>query len=253
MAIVFAGVNVKGIYIITGTSRGIGRAVAARLLETGNRVFGISRTSSPLAGMRDFREVRGSVTDPGLFEPLFEDVRELLAVDDCDLLCLLNNAAVLEPMKPIEKCTTDEIRQHVDVNLTAPIVLASRFMAYFGDLGLRKKVVFMTSGAGRRSLPDMSLYCSVKAGISRFAECVGREQEGRANGFEIAAISPGMVETDMQKSARAKSAEAFRSGELFRGAMADGVVQEPEAVARKICAIIEAKTEMGETVSVSEW
>jgi benzil reductase ((S)-benzoin forming) len=242
-----------GIYIITGTSRGIGLAVATRLLETGHRVFGMARTPSPLAGRRRFHEVRGSVTDPALFDPLFDAVLGVLADADCDFLCLLNNAAVLEPMKPIETCTVDEIRQHVDVNLTAPIMLSARFMARFGDLELRKKVVFMTSGAGRRSLPDMSLYCSVKAGLSRFAECVGREQEGQANGFEIAAISPGMVETDMQKDARAKSAEAFRSGELFRGALANGIVQDADVVASKICAILEARTAMGETVSVADW
>lgn len=243
----------QGIYIITGTSRGIGRAVAARLLETGQRVFGISRSASPLAGTRGFTEILGSVTDAAVLGPLFEAVRGALADHDCDLLCLLNNAALLEPMKPVEHCLVDEIRQHIEVNLTAPIMLTARFMAFFADLERRKKVVFMTSGAGRRPLPDMSLYCSTKAGLSMFSDCVGREQEGQANAFEIAAISPGMVETDMQSTARAKSAGVFRSGELFRGALADGVVQDADAVARKICAIMEARTEMGKTVSVSEW
>jgi benzil reductase ((S)-benzoin forming) len=243
----------QGIYIITGTSRGIGKAVAANLLETGNRVYGIARTRSPLAGMRGFVEIRGSVTDTALLDPLFEAVGNQLADGDCDMLCLLNNAAVLEPMKSIEQCTMDEIRQHVDVNLTAPIVLAARFMACFGDLALRKKVVCMTSGAARMAIPDASLYCAVKAGISMFCECVGKEQEGRANGFEVAAISPGMVETDMQRTIRGKSAEEFRVRDQFRAAKASGAVQDLEAVAQKICTILAARTDMGKTVSVPEW
>jgi benzil reductase ((S)-benzoin forming) len=241
------------IYIITGTSRGIGRAVAARLLETGNRVFGISRSPSPLAGERGFRAVQGSVTDPSWVGPLLEEVRGDLAEGEFDMLCLLNNAAVLEPMGAIEHCDAQAIRHHVEVNLTAPMVLTAQFMAAFADLDLRRKVVHMTSGAAHRPIPDMSLYCATKAGISMFCACVGAEQDGSDHGYEIAAISPGMVETDMQRDMRARSAEEFRPSEQFRAAKADGAVQDPAVVARKICAILEARTEMGGTVRVAEW
>lgn len=240
----------KGIYIITGTSRGIGRAVAARLLETGHRVYGVSRTPSPLDGTHGFRAFQGSVTDTSVFEPLFEEVGALLDSEAFDFLCLLSNAAVLEPMKAIEHCTAEEIRQHVDVNLTAPIALTARFMAFFDERPLRKKVVHMTSGAATTPIPDMSLYCTVKAGISMFCECVGREQADRAHGFEIAAISPGMVETGMQQAMRAKSTEEFRPSEQFRAAKASGAVQDLDSVARRIADLLEARTDMGATVSV---
>ena len=243
------------IYIITGTSRGIGCAVASRLLETGNRVFGVSRSPSPLAGERGFRAVQGSVTDPSWTGPLFEEVRGALADDDADadMLCLLNNAAVLEPMGAIEHCQAQAIRQHIEVNLTAPIVLTAQFMAYFADLQLRRKVVHMTSGAAHRAIPDMSLYCTSKAGISMFGACVGSEQEGSEHAYEVAAISPGMVETDMQRDMRARSVEEFRPSEQFRAARDSGAVQDTATVARKICAILEARTQMGGTVRVADW
>ncbi len=240
-------------YIITGTSRGIGLAVAERLLGSGHRVFGISRSPSPLAGTDGFEDVRGSVTDPGWIEPLFARVRDSLADGGYDLLCLLSNAAVLEPMGAIERCPSEAIRRHVDVNLTGPAVLTARFMSAFADLELRRKVVHMTSGAAHRAIPDMSLYCATKAAISMLCACVGAEQDGRDTGYEIAAISPGMVETDMQRDMRARSAEEFRPSEQFRSAKASGAVQDADTVARKICEMLQARTEMGGTVRVAEW
>lgn len=169
------------------------------------------------------------------------------------MLCLLSNAAVLDPLGPVEKCSPADIEQHINVNLTAPIMLTARFMSFFGDLPLRKKVIHMTSGAAKRPIADASLYCTAKAGISMFCECIGNEQQGQPNGFEISAISPGMVETDMQKIMRSKSVEEFRPSDRFRAAKESGAVQELNIVARKIVGIIEAKTEPGQTVSVSDW
>lgn len=243
----------KGIYLVTGTSRGIGRAVAARLLETGNRVVGISRSPSPLDGEPGYRSVRASVTDTDWIDPLFAEVKDQLAEDGFDMLCLLNNAAVVEPVHAIETCDGDAIRRHVEVNMTAPVRLTARFMAFFGDLDLRRKVVFMTTGAAHSAMPDMAMYCTSKAGLAMFAQCVAREQEDRAGGYEIAQVSPGMVETHMQELARAQDPGDFRPSGMFRSAKAGGAVQDVESVAGKICEILEARTPMGESVSVTKW
>ena len=242
-----------GIYIITGTSRGIGKAVAEHLLKTGNRVYGISRSPSPIAGSPGFHQALGSMTDPELIESVFREVKDALAHERFDFLCLLSNAAVLDPLGAIETCAVGDIERHIQVNLAAPIMLTARFMALFADAVLRKKVVHMTSGAARTPIPDASLYCATKAGISMFCECVGAEQYGRQHGFEIAAISPGMVETDMQKTMRSKSAAEFRPSDRFRAARESGAVQDLETVARRIADILEAKTNMGQTVSVPDW
>lgn len=243
----------KGIYLITGTSRGIGRAVAERLLETGNRVVGISRSPSTLAGQDGYREVQASVTDADWVDPLFDEVGQQLADGGYDMLCLFNNAAIVEPVHAIETCAADAIRRHVEVNLTAPIQLTARFMAAFGELDLRKKVVFMTTGAAHTAMPDMAMYCTSKAGLAMFAQCAAREQEGQTRGFEIAQISPGMVETHMQELARAQDPGDFRPSGMFRSAKSSGAVQDVESVARKICEILEARTQMGESVSVTNW
>lgn len=243
----------KGLYIVTGTSRGIGLAVAIRLLETGNRVIGISRKPSPLTGKDGYRQIEASVTDRAWVEPLFKEVGQTLAGGGFDMLCLLSNAALVDPVGPVQGLDVEAVQRHIDVNLTAPIQLTARFMAHFGALELRKKIVHMTSGAAHHAMPDMAPYCVSKAGVSMFAACLAKEQEGAANGFEVVAISPGMVETDMQKNARAQSADTFRPLQMFRSAKADGVVQDTDTVARKICRILEATSALGETVKVPEW
>ena len=85
-----------------------------------------------------------------------------------------------------------------------------------------------------------------------FAQCLGLEQQDRDGGFEIVSIGPGMVDTDMQQTVRSKSSEEFAMADFFKQAHAEGKLQDPAAVAGKILAILERRTEQGQYVSVTD-
>lgn len=242
----------NGFFLITGTSKGIGRALAETLVARGHTVFGAARSAVDFSGGKRYRHMEADLSDMGNVSRFVDEAAGQFRKGRFDFLCLINNAALLEPLKPIQRCTAEEIERHVNIGLVTPMVMTAAFVRVFESEELRKKIVFMSSGAASSPLPDVSAYCSTKAGINMLAKCVGLEQAGRARGFEVIAISPGMVETGMQETARGKAADEFAMGDMFRQAYENGQVQEPSAVATKIITVLGRKYTAGQCVNLSD-
>jgi benzil reductase ((S)-benzoin forming) len=101
-------------------------------------------------------------------------------------------------------------------------------------------------------MPDGNLYCSSKAGINIFAQCVGLEQKNKEHGFEVIAIGPGMVDTSIQRTSRSKTSDEFAMAGFFKQLFEDGKLQELGTVIEKIYTILENKYEQAKYVDVSE-
>lgn len=242
----------NGFFLITGTSRGIGEALAQKILDEGDMVLGVSRNKSDTLKSTNYIHLSFDLTDTSRISQIMDKVNELIGNYSFDFVCLINNASAIEPLGPIEKCSATKIESHVKIGLIAPILLTSMFIRRFSNEKIRKKVVFISSGAAFNALPDQSIYCSSKAGINMFAQCIGFEQRDKKYGFEVISIGPGMVETSMQKTARSKTSDEFAMADFFRQAFEDGKLQEPGKVAEKIYSILGKKYEQGKYVSVNE-
>ena len=240
----------SGFYIITGTSKGIGEALARKVLEQGNTVLGIARNPSVTFESDRYHHMEFDLSEISRIDEIVERASEIATNQGFEFLCLVNNAALIDPLGPIEGCDASEIELHLNVGLTAPMVLTSRFMSRFKESTMRKKVVFLSSGAAFNPMPETSVYCSSKAGITMFAQSIAAEQKERDKGFEVHSIGPGMVETSMQQMARSKSPEEYAMGDFFRNAYQEGKVREPDDAATKIYAILQAKQEPGAYISV---
>jgi len=155
-------------------------------------------------------------------------------IHDFDKVCLINNASWSEPINYIEKCPPEEIEAHVKIGLISPMVLTSMIIQRFAEEKIGKKVLFVSSYAVLTAGPNMSIYCSTKAGVNMFASCIGLEQNYKENGFEVVSIDPGMVDTNMQETTRSKSIGEFVMVDYFQKAFENGQLQEPSNVAEKI-------------------
>jgi benzil reductase ((S)-benzoin forming) len=242
----------NGFFLITGTSRRIGEALAQRLLGEGHMVLGVSRNQSDDLRSSKYYHLSIDLTETSKISQIMEKVNEIAANQSFDFVCLVNNASAVEPIGPIEKCPTTDIESHVRIGLITPMLLTSMFIRRFSGEKIRKKVVFIASGAAFTALPDQSIYCSSKAGIHMFAQCVGLEQKDKEQGFEVNTIGPGMVDTSMQRVLRFKTSDEFALAGFFKQAFEAGKLQEPGMVAEKIYAILENKYEQGKYVSVDE-
>ena len=242
----------NGFFLITGTSRGIGAALAQKILEEGHTVLGVSRNRADTLKSPKYHHLSFDLSDTPHINQIMVKVNEIVEGQSFDFICLINNASAVEPIGPIENCPPNEIEAHVNIGLIAPMLLTSMFIQKFSKEKIRKKVVFISSGAAFTPLPGESIYCASKAGLNMLAQCVGLEQKEVEYGFEVHSIGPGMVDTSMQLAARSKTRDEFAMADFFKQAFENGKLQEPGEVAEKIYKILGNKYEQGKYVSVNE-
>lgn len=242
----------NGFFLITGTSKGIGEALAKHLLEKNNTVLGVARSQSDVLKNSGYHHLPFDLADTSRISEIIVKMNEIVDNRNFDFVCLVSNAGLAEPLKSIERSPVDQIEAHIRICLIAPMILTSMFMQRFSEDRVRKKIVFISSRLAFTALPGVSVYCSTKAGINMFAQCVGLEQESRENGFELISIDPGMVDTTMQQVARSKSDDEFASVGQFKQAFKAGKLQEASKVAEKISYLIDNKYEPGKNVNVSD-
>jgi len=240
-------------FIITGTSRGIGEQLAKMLLEQNHMVHGISRGDSSLTEYQNYTHIHYDLSNPSGMSTLMDSVFNQIDLHHADMICLVNNAAMVEPLKPIEQCTLHEINQSLQISLIAPMLLTSCFIQLSENVRIRRKIINISSGSGSYPSPDMSVYCTAKAGLNMFSQCVGLEQNRSDNNpVEIIAVDPGMVDTEMQMLAREKRDGEFEMAKYFRHAHQTGQLLTTEELCKHLVQIIEKPFESGKLVKYTE-
>jgi len=242
----------SGFYLITGTSRGIGEALARRLLAQGHTVVGVARNRPDSLDSARYHHVTFDLTETSRIGDIMHAADEAVSGRDFDFICLVNNASAVEPVGRIERCAALDIEAHIRIGLVAPMLLTSLFVRRFAAAAARKKVAFISSGAAYTPIAGESVYCSAKAGLNMFAQCIGLEQGDDQSGFEVVSIGPGMVDTEMQLAVRSKTRDEFAMAAFFKRAFDDGMLTQPDDVAAKICTILENRYEQGAAVRVTD-
>lgn len=207
--------------LVTGASRGLGRAVAEELLKRDYEVINFSRTR---ANDASFRQIEVDLSDGPSTLAALEQVGPL--IEQADSLLVVQNAALIEPIHRAGQLNTNELTAHVQANLLAPMLITNAVLAY--DLPV--SLIHVTSGAAKRPISGWSAYCATKAGLDHFTETVALELTGTEH--RAALFNPGVMDTSMQASIRSSSKEAFRDVEQFQAYVAEGRLRAPETVAR---------------------
>jgi len=164
--------------LVTGASRGIGRALAAALAAEGCHVFGAARTAGPGVLLCD-------VTDPA-------QVRALRArTGPVDLL--VNNAGVIHEPAPLVDVPLDEWRRLFDTNVLGQVAV---LQAYLPDMNARREGVVcnLSSTWGRSVAARQAPYCATKWAVEGLSRALAAEV---APGVAVLAVNPGVVATDM--------------------------------------------------------
>jgi benzil reductase ((S)-benzoin forming) len=251
------GVKIKTKYfIITGSSRGIGLELSRKLLSEYHYVICLSRTENiktkVYALKNNYRYAFYSIDLSSLTQTV-NIMRDLIAdiiMKDSESICLINNAAVVEPIKSIENCTTEEIITGINTNLISPIILTSSFINLTNNSIVNRIVINISSGSGVYPAAAMSVYCSTKAGNNMFTQCVGLEQQSSNNPVRIYSVDPGMVNTELQETARNTNNEDFILRKYFQEAKLNGTLRSPDQVAMKIIEIIKSEYKTGELIDI---
>ncbi|WP_028400076.1 (S)-benzoin forming benzil reductase [Ectobacillus panaciterrae] len=245
--------------IVTGTSRGLGEAVVRQLLEQEVIVFSISRSRN--IELEEMAKENGTLFYPFSFdlhtsyeiEELMNEVFSLMDVDSANAIYLINNAGMLAPMKPIERAEASTLIENVHVNLLAPMLLTSEFLKRTHEAPLDKRIVNISSGAGKNPYYGWGAYCTTKAGIDMFTRCVAMEEEGKEYPAKVISFAPGVIDTDMQAEIRNTNKEDFTNLDRFLALKKEGKLLSPNYVAQAVVKLLETDDfEHGGIVRIDE-
>ena len=218
--------------LVTGTSSGIGAAVAKELLKRGWQVVGIARRAVKIEDKR-YRHVALDLSDIAKAAPKIEREVGAKLAERWERVGLVNNAAVGLSGR-IQDFDAGELARSFELNTVVPIWLMG-LMIKRAKAPLR--VVNLSSGAAVRPFPGLAAYCGAKAGLHLAGASVAAED---APDLHILSYQPGVVDTEMQLSTRSKSLDEFPWGTTFRQYHAEGRLVPPERPAADIVEFLEA-------------
>ncbi|MEL6841684.1 MAG: SDR family NAD(P)-dependent oxidoreductase [Bacteroidota bacterium] len=244
----------KNIYFITGTSRGIGAALAEALLAPANEIHCFSRSGNEqlqrLAAEKGVRlfdhklDLSKAQASVNYLNGLFQKIKPAKAAS----LTLVHNAGLLEPIGQIG-CGNDlkHLEKGLVVNLVTPVLITEKFVETFQSWEVPKKILNISTGAARNPYVSWNMYCSSKAGFDMHAQVLAEEQKEQTQPVKVLALAPGVVDTFMQDLIRDQSAEKFPMLDKFIELKEEGQLVSPQDVAQKIVALFGSE-EYGEEV-----
>lgn len=175
--------------VVTGANRGIGSAIAQRLVAEGYRVAGISRTGDAPEGVFG---VRGDMRETASVDAAFTAIEEHQGPTDV----LVANAGITKDTL-LMRMTDEEFTDVVDVNLTGVFRCVRRVTK--GMIRRRGgRIVLISSVVGLYGSPGQVNYAATKAGLLGIARSITRELGGR--GITANVVAPGFIETAMTDS-----------------------------------------------------
>ncbi len=229
--------------LVTGASRGIGRAVTLALVARGSAVVACGRDTAALDAL--VAEARGvGAASGGRAVPL---VAELTRADDrvrlvaeaaaalggLDALVL---AAGIARHAPVGALTEADFDATLAADLVAPVLLAQAALPLLADGG---GVVFVGSNLAQRPVPGTLVYAAAKAGLDAAARGLAIELAPR--GIRVNVVAPGVVDTDMM---RGRDLEALAAVHPL------GRVARPDEIAGAVLALLDAPWTTGSTLVV---
>jgi len=222
--------------LITGTGRGIGKALAELLLSENYLVFGYSRKNSIKHSHFTFTKIDLSNLQEvqKLQLPNFDIASDVL---------LVNNAATIGSILPLDKKEITDIINEYNLNIITPTILCSKFINTYADK--KKMIINMGSGAANNAIASWNTYCSSKSALDMLTKVISEENHKNLTVFSV---HPGVVDTDMQKEIRESDVNSFPLHQKFVDYYTNKELFSTNFVALKLLQIIEKKDNFEEII-----
>lgn len=190
-------------HFITGASSGIGAAVARELHARGDELVLLARSEPRAHELRQqydgARVVVADLADPAGLEHALAEASLPPMLDS-----LLHIAGVVD-LNPVGDLPLAEIREHLDVNLVAPMVLTRVCLPSLR--AARGLVLVVNSSAGRTASANWSAYSASKFGVRAFADSLRAEEQ--EHGVRVTTVYPSRTATPMQEKVHAQEGEVY--------------------------------------------
>lgn len=181
--------------VITGASRGLGRALSLRMAGLGHRVFALARSRDQLdelvlaSGEDRVVPMACDVTSPGDIEAAYSMIER----DHGPITVLINNAAVFDNV-PFAEQSLEAIDRIIDINLKGTMY-ATRLLLPYMIPRKKGRIINISSVAGTRGIPGQASYCASKHGMIGLGDTLA--QELIPHGIVLTSICPGGIDTSL--------------------------------------------------------
>ncbi|ERM99708.1 NADPH-dependent pterin aldehyde reductase isoform X1 [Amborella trichopoda] len=202
--------------LITGVSRGLGRALALEMAKRGHTIVGCSRSQEKLHSL----STQLSPDDPSKHLFVLADVRSDSSVAELAKVMvdtkgipdiIVNNAGTINKNNKIWEISSEEFDAVLDTNVKGTANILRHFLPFMiqNKKGL---IVNLSSGWGRSSAAEVAPYCASKWAIEGLTGSVAKELPF---GLAVVALNPGVINTDMLASCFGSSAAVYPSPESW--------------------------------------
>lgn len=237
------------LYILTGASKGMGRAIAEQILDKSNNIL-LSISRSPI-NADNLKLASGAkfehwCHDLAQAQSLAQRLEKWLIslnmnqTGDFASAHLINNAALIPPVAPLSQTDPNALIEALRVGLEAPMLLSRAFLRGTANWSCPKKLLNISSGLGRRPMASQATYCAVKAGLDNFSHSLALEEALKPNGAKVCSLAPGVIDTGMQLQLRSSAPEDFPDVGRFIDLHVKGLLTSPKEAATQVLSYLSA-------------
>lgn len=226
------------LFLITGTSQGLGYALAEQALSEGFTVISISRSCTLNHENHIFVQHDLSSADQ-LKEKLTAEILKLKG-KNFTTVHLINNAAVVTPVGHIEAFSWEDISTHMNINLLLPVYLTSLFLQLSNAWDCTKVITNISSGAALHPIEGWSMYCTSKSGLKMFTDCLATQKSPETTNVKSISLNPGVMDTKMQSTIRDQQEDNFSRVNEFRELKEKNRLASTDKVASVIIRLLRA-------------
>ncbi len=198
--------------VITGATRGLGRALAEEFIRLGHTVLGCGRGGEAIFDLRMKYEAPHdfSVVDVSLDSKVALWAAKVLETGNQPDL-VINNAGLMNRLSPLWEQDDKEFTKIVDVNLRGVVNVIRHFVPAM--VSAKKGVIVnLSSGWGRSVSPEVAPYCATKFAIEGLTKALAAELP---TGMAAVPLNPGVIDTDMLRQAWSDGAGAYPKAEKW--------------------------------------
>jgi NAD(P)-dependent dehydrogenase (short-subunit alcohol dehydrogenase family) len=198
--------------VITGVTRGLGRALTEEFIRAGHTVIGCGRSGDAVFDLRMTHQAPHdfSVLDVSQDTKVAIWAAKVLENDTAPDL-LINNAAIMNRLSPLWEQDDREFTKLVDANIRGTMNVIRHFVP---AMVAKKKgvIVNFSSGWGRSVSPEVAPYCMSKWAIEGLTKALAEELP---KGMAAVPLNPGVIDTDMLRSCWSDGASAYPKAEQW--------------------------------------
>ncbi|MFP5392162.1 MAG: SDR family oxidoreductase [Gammaproteobacteria bacterium] len=216
--------------IVTGHTHGLGAALAQALAERGIPVLALARGhAQALADQYPDRvtQFQLNLADSSALGAWLASGGLADFLRGCEHTLLINNAGSVQPIGPMSRQDPLAVGHTLALNVAAPLMLAAAVARQPGE----RRILHVSSGAGRSAYSGWSVYCATKAALDHHARAAALDAEP---GLRIASVAPGIIDTAMQAEIRATDTQLFPMRERFVDLKRNGELTAPGECAAQL-------------------